>query len=65
MTVTLESDIVELNDDNFCISGTELPVHQVLSELAAGASLIDISEEYDVEESAVSQLLMDLSESFR
>jgi predicted transcriptional regulator len=65
MTVTLESDIVELNDDNFCISGTDLPVHQVLSDLAGGASLTDISEEYDIEESTITQILMDLSESFR
>ena len=65
MTVTFESDIVELNDDEFCISGTEVPVHQILSDLAGGASLTDVADEYDIEESMVAQLLMDLSESFR
>jgi len=65
MMVTFESDIVEINDDEFYITCTDVPVHQILSDLAGGTSLADVADEYDIEESMVAQLLMDLSESFR
>lgn len=65
MNFNFESDIVESNDDIYCISGTEIPVHQILTDISNGSSLTEISEEYEIEESMISQLLIDLSEMLR
>ena len=65
MNMNIESDVVELLDDGFFFADTEVPVYQVLSDIASGTSLADIAEEYDVEESVLAQFLQDLSESFR
>lgn len=65
MEFNFESDVVEIIDDEFYICGTEVPVHQVLSDIAGGSSFTEVSEEYDIEESSIAQLIMDLSEMLR
>lgn len=65
MNINIESDVIESDEGNLTIQGTEVPVYQLLSDLASGTSIMDICEEYEIEESLVAQLLQDLSECFR
>lgn len=65
MNITIESDVIESTEDELVLNGTDIPIHQILSDLASGTSIMDLCEEYDIEESSVAQLLQDLSECLR
>ncbi len=65
MNLKIESDVIETSDDGCVFSDTEVPVYQVLAEIASGTPISDVAEEYEVEEAIIAQLLQDISESFR
>ena len=57
------NEFVEIKDGRLVLAGTRFPLAQVLSQLADGDSVDEMSEAFELDREQVSQFLLSLAEA--